>query len=116
MFVTTDVGLLAVFLDHVLSLQHVFFVIDLSLILLVLEAGIDIDVSSLKLIGTRGFLIAIVGSVLPIAIGIVLAIAMRPDADATVWIAAGATFGPTSLGIGRSSSISQTRTHIKSNI
>jgi Kef-type K+ transport system membrane component KefB len=70
------------------------------LILLVLEAGIDIDVSTLKLIGTRGLTIAFVGSVLPIGIGIMLTIALLGGtSDMKKAIAAGATFGPTSLGI-----------------
>ena len=70
-----------------------------SLVLLVIEAGIDIDVTTLKLIGTRGFLIAVVGSILPIAIGIVIAILLNGTSDIKSSIAAGATFGPTSLGI-----------------
>lgn len=65
---------------------------------MVLEAGIDIDVATLKLIGTRGCLIALVGSLLPIGIGIGLAYAVGVT-DAREAIAAGATFGPTSLGI-----------------
>ena len=69
------------------------------LILLVLEAGIDIDVSTLKLIGTRGFLIAIVGSVLPIGMGMLIAMIILGTGDTKAIIAAGATFGPTSLGI-----------------
>ena len=69
------------------------------LVLLVLEAGIDIDVTTLKLIGTRGMMIAIVGSVLPIGIGVALAFALSDSKDAIEAIAAGATFGPTSLGI-----------------
>jgi Kef-type K+ transport system membrane component KefB len=74
------------------------FVLE-RLVLLVLEAGIDIDVSTLKLIGTRGLMIAMVGSVLPIAIGIVVAIVIFGTGDIKASIAAGATFGPTSLGI-----------------
>lgn len=70
-----------------------------SLILLVLEAGIDIDVSTLKLIGTRGFIIALAGSILPIAFGIALALAINGTQDVKAAIAAGASFGPTSLGI-----------------
>jgi Kef-type K+ transport system membrane component KefB len=62
-----------------------------------LEAGIDIDVSMLKLIGSRGFMIAIIGSVLPIGLGIVIALAL--GSEPLEAIAAGATFGPTSLGI-----------------
>lgn len=72
---------------------------EVGLVILVLEAGIDIDVSTLKLIGTRGFLIAFVGSVLPIGIGILLAILVNGTDDIKAAIAAGATFGPTSLGI-----------------
>ena len=77
---------------------------EIGLILLVLEAGIDIDVSTLKLIGARGFLIAFIGSVLPIGIGICLAIALQGTSDIKSSIAAGAVFGPTSLGIGTSCS------------
>lgn len=67
------------------------------LVLLVMEAGIDVNVSTLKLIGTRGLLIAIVGSVLPIALGIAIAFALGSDTKEA--IAAGATFGPTSVGV-----------------
>jgi Kef-type K+ transport system membrane component KefB len=44
-----------------------------------------------------GFIIATVGSLLPIAIGIVLAVAIGTETRGA--IAAGAAFGPTSLGI-----------------
>jgi len=71
---------------------------EVGLILLVVEAGIDIDLSTLKLVGTRGFLIAVVGSLLPIAIGMFLAWMMKVG-DVTAIIASGAVFGPTSLGI-----------------
>lgn len=67
--------------------------------LLVIEAGIDIDVTTLKLIGTRGFLIAVVGSILPIGFGIIIAMIVFGTGDIKANIAAGATFGPTSLGI-----------------
>ena len=70
-----------------------------SLVLLVIEAGIDVDISSLKLIGTRGLLIAFVGSVLPIAFGIIIAIVLNGTGDIKEAIAAGATFGPTSVGV-----------------
>mmetsp|Transcript_16594 Transcript_16594/g.35967 ORF Transcript_16594/g.35967 Transcript_16594/m.35967 type:complete len:838 (+) Transcript_16594:67-2580(+) len=70
---------------------------EIGLILLVLEAGIDIDLTTLKLIGSRGLLIAIVGSILPIAIAIAIAFAIGTDTAGA--IAAGASFGPTSLGI-----------------
>jgi Kef-type K+ transport system membrane component KefB len=64
----------------------------------VLEAGIDIDLATLKLVGTRGFMIAFLGSVLPIGIGMLLAWMMNVG-DTKAIITAGAVFGPTSLGI-----------------
>ena len=63
-----------------------------------MEAGIDIDLSTLKLIGSRGFLIAFLGSILPIALGMLLTYILNVT-DTTGVIAAGACFGPTSLGI-----------------
>mmetsp|Transcript_29294 Transcript_29294/g.49924 ORF Transcript_29294/g.49924 Transcript_29294/m.49924 type:complete len:806 (+) Transcript_29294:129-2546(+) len=70
---------------------------EIGLILLVIEAGIDIDLTTLKLIGTRGLIIAIIGSILPIAIAFGIALAIGTDMKGS--IAAGASFGPTSLGI-----------------
>jgi len=70
---------------------------EIGLILLVIEAGIDIDLTTLKLIGARGVIIAIIGSILPIVFGIAIAYAI--GTDTTGAIAAGAAFGPTSLGI-----------------
>ena len=70
---------------------------EIGLVLLVIEAGVDIDVTTLKLIGKRGVIIATLGSILPIVIGIAIAYALGADTKAA--IAAGASFGPTSLGI-----------------
>lgn len=69
-----------------------------SLILLVVEAGIDIDLSTLQLIGTRGFLIAFIGSIAPIGLGMLITWILDIT-DVRGIIAAGAVFGPTSLGI-----------------
>lgn len=70
---------------------------EIGLVLLVIEAGVDIDVTTLKLIGVRGVIIATLGSIAPIAIGLAVAFAIGADTKAA--IAAGAAFGPTSLGI-----------------
>mmetsp|Transcript_21501 Transcript_21501/g.30113 ORF Transcript_21501/g.30113 Transcript_21501/m.30113 type:complete len:857 (-) Transcript_21501:163-2733(-) len=70
---------------------------EIGLIFLVIEAGVDIDVATLKLIGLRGVIIAIIGSVAPIAIGLAIAFILGEDSKAA--IAAGSAFGPTSLGI-----------------
>ncbi len=70
---------------------------EIGLVLLVIEAGVDIDVTTLKLIGKRGVIIATLGSIFPIAIGLGIAFALGESTTAA--IAAGAAFGPTSLGI-----------------
>jgi len=71
---------------------------EVGLILLVIEAGIDIDMAVMNLVGTRGLIIAVVGSFLPIGVGILIAWAIKVG-DWKAIIASGAVFGPTSLGI-----------------
>eukprot|EP00522_Entomoneis_paludosa_P012811 CAMPEP_0172442126 /NCGR_PEP_ID=MMETSP1065-20121228/2596_1 /TAXON_ID=265537 /ORGANISM="Amphiprora paludosa, Strain CCMP125" /LENGTH=819 /DNA_ID=CAMNT_0013191851 /DNA_START=224 /DNA_END=2683 /DNA_ORIENTATION=+ len=85
--------------DYVPNPEAFVLLGEVGLVLLVIEAGIDVDVSTLKLIGSRGLAIALVGSVLPIGLGIVLAIAINGTDNITESIAAGATFGPTSVGV-----------------
>mmetsp|Transcript_21156 Transcript_21156/g.31370 ORF Transcript_21156/g.31370 Transcript_21156/m.31370 type:complete len:495 (+) Transcript_21156:126-1610(+) len=72
---------------------------QIGLILLVVEAGIDIDIATLKRTGLRGLLIACLGSILPIGIGIILAMIIHGTEDMKQVIAIGATFGSSSLGI-----------------
>ena len=52
----------------------------------------------MKLVGTRGLMIAVVGSILPIAVGILIAYVLKVG-DWKAIVASGAVFGPTSLGI-----------------
>jgi len=85
---------LAAFVPHPISYVMLG---EIGLILLVIEAGIDIDLTTLKLIGSRGLVIAIIGSILPIALALAIAFALGTDTAGA--IAAGACFGPTSLGI-----------------
>ena len=54
--------------------------------------------SVMKLVGTRGLMIAVVGSFLPIGVGVLIAWAIKVDNWKAI-IASGAVFGPTSLGI-----------------
>jgi Kef-type K+ transport system membrane component KefB len=70
---------------------------NLGLCLLILQAGLEMDVGILRLIGPRGVWIAIVGSILPIGIGIGLTVGLGYDIKTA--IATGACFGPTSAGI-----------------
>lgn len=84
-------------LDFVPNPEAFVMLGEIGLILLVLEAGVDIDLTTLKMIGGRGVLIATFGSILPIGFGIAIAFALGEDTIAS--LAAGACFGPTSLGI-----------------
>mmetsp|Transcript_2462 Transcript_2462/g.3596 ORF Transcript_2462/g.3596 Transcript_2462/m.3596 type:complete len:818 (-) Transcript_2462:69-2522(-) len=71
---------------------------EIGLILLLLEAGVEIDVGQLKETGTRAISIAVVGSCLPLAVGFAIATA----AGVETWkgaLAVGAAFSPTSLGV-----------------
>ena len=71
---------------------------EIGLIMLVVEAGIDVDIGMLKLIGPRGLGIAILGSVVPLTMGLLIALfAFGNDFSAS--IAIGAAFAPTSMGI-----------------
>ena len=55
------------------------------------------DITTLKLVGFRGTLIAIVGSALPVAIAVCVATLLGYEGMPAV--AAGCAFAPTSLGI-----------------
>ena len=70
---------------------------EIGLVLLVLEAGIDVDIGMLKLIGFRGLIVAIFGSMLPLGMGIGLAWLNGETIQTS--IAIGACFAPTSMGI-----------------
>lgn len=84
-------------LDFVPNEEAFVMLGEIGLILLVLEAGIDIDITTLRLIGSRGLCIALVGTFLPVllAYGIAYILGFRGAAA----LAAGCSFAPTSLGI-----------------
>mmetsp|Transcript_36108 Transcript_36108/g.55062 ORF Transcript_36108/g.55062 Transcript_36108/m.55062 type:complete len:498 (+) Transcript_36108:263-1756(+) len=70
---------------------------DLGLILLLVEAGIELDVGLVKEAGVRPVLIALTGSVVPFSIGLGLAMAQGKSVKSA--ITSGACFSPTSLGV-----------------
>jgi Kef-type K+ transport system membrane component KefB len=80
---------------------------NLGLLMLILQAGLEMDFQTLKLVGPRGVIIAIIGSILPISIGTgIAAIILRAPEEnldgSFNWksaLAAGCSFGPTSAGI-----------------
>jgi Kef-type K+ transport system membrane component KefB len=73
---------------------------EMGLILLLLEAGVNVDLTTLRLVGVRGLIVAIIGSMMPISIGFGISRALGVDLSGS--IAAGACFGPTSAGIAMS--------------
>ena len=73
---------------------------ELGLLLLLLDAGVTVDLPTLRLVGYRGLLIAIVGSMLPISVAFGVSLAIGVNVSGS--IAAGACFGPTSAGIAMS--------------
>lgn len=70
---------------------------DFGLCLLMLEAGLEIDVSLLKQVGLRGLLIAITGAVIPFGIAYGFAVLFKFSPNGC--FAAGAALQPTSLAI-----------------
>ncbi|CAB9509080.1 K(+) antiporter GerN [Seminavis robusta] len=70
---------------------------EIGLILLLLEAGVEIDVGQLKQTGTRAISIAGTGSLLPLLVGFGIATAAGESWKGA--LAVGAAFSPTSLGV-----------------
>ena len=77
--------------------QAIVLVGEIGLIMLLLEAGIDIDIAQLKETGGRALAIACTGSVVPLVTGIGLS--MASGTNLRTGIAVGACFSPTSLGV-----------------
>lgn len=71
---------------------------NLGLVLLITQAGLEMDLEILNKIGVRGFVIAVIGSILPISLGMLLSWAVLNQSGTTV-VAMGCCFGPTSAGI-----------------
>jgi len=71
---------------------------EIGLVMLVVEAGIDVDIGMLKLIGPRGLAIALLGSIFPMSMGFCISY-LTMGTDVMTSIAIGACFAPTSMGI-----------------
>jgi Kef-type K+ transport system membrane component KefB len=71
---------------------------EIGLVLLLVQAGLEMDFDTLQKIGPRGGVMAVVGSILPISIGFLLSYtALGLEWESA--LAAGCSFGPTSAGI-----------------
>jgi Kef-type K+ transport system membrane component KefB len=71
---------------------------DIGLMLLVVEAGLDVDMETMKIIGPRGVVVATLGSIFPITIGYFIA-ANVFGKEVKSALAIASCFGPTSMGI-----------------
>ena len=70
---------------------------ELGLSFAVLEAGIDVDIGTLKLIGFRGLIVALFGSCVPFLMGMALAYILEGSFQTS--LAIGACFASTSMGV-----------------
>jgi len=71
---------------------------ELGLVLMLCQAGMEMDFEVLQVVGPRGALMALVGSILPSTIGFLIAyLALGLSTEAA--LAVGCSFGPTSAGI-----------------
>jgi Kef-type K+ transport system membrane component KefB len=68
--------------------------------MLLLEAGVELDIAQLKETGTRAIAIGVTGTVLPLLVG--LGLASATGAPIKSALAVGASFSPTSLGVAAS--------------
>jgi len=75
---------------------------EIGLIMLLLEAGVELDVAQLRETGARALGIGITGTILPLAVGMGLAIASDVNIGIKSALAVGASFSPTSLGVAAS--------------
>jgi len=71
---------------------------EMGLVLLICQAGLEMDFETLKKVGPRGGVMAIVGSILPMSLGFILSYKVL-HLELKSAIAAGCSFGPTSAGI-----------------
>jgi Kef-type K+ transport system membrane component KefB len=71
---------------------------EVGLMLLVIEAGLDVDLEMLRLLGLRGLGVAISGSLAPLAIATALSIGVLGLSWRSA-LAVGCTLAPTSMGV-----------------
>ena len=73
---------------------------EVGLIMLLLEAGVELDIAQLKETGTRAVAIGLTGTILPLLVG--MGLATLTGASIKSAMAVGASFSPTSLGVAAS--------------
>ncbi|KAL7544273.1 hypothetical protein ACHAWF_007655 [Thalassiosira exigua] len=87
--------------DFVPHPEALVLVGEIGLIMLLLEAGVELDVAQLRETGTRALAMGLTGTILPLCVGLGLARASG-SASMKSALAVGAAFSPTSLGVAAS--------------
>ena len=75
---------------------------EIGLIMLLLEAGVELDVAQLRETGAKALGIGVTGTILPLVVGMGLAMASSSHIGIKSALAVGASFSPTSLGVAAS--------------
>ncbi|KAL7533761.1 hypothetical protein ACHAXR_009976 [Thalassiosira sp. AJA248-18] len=75
---------------------------EIGLIMLLLEAGVELDVAQLRETGIRALAIGVTGTCLPLLVGMGLGMASGSASSIKSALAVGASFSPTSLGVAAS--------------
>ena len=72
---------------------------EVGVIFVMFTAGLETNLKEIKETGFTSFLVALMGVVLPLALGFLLAMAFLPDASAFSWLFVGVIMTATSVGI-----------------
>ena len=95
-----NLGLVGIhFLDFLPRHEWLHALSELGVILLLFEVGLICDLNEMRRVGLSALLVALVGVIVPMLLGIGVARAFLPQASPLVWLFIGATLCATSVGI-----------------
>lgn len=86
-------------LDFVHSNDWIHALAELGVIILLFEVGLESNIEEMRQVGLSAFLVASIGVIIPILLGIGVAWMFLPHASPLVWVFVGATLCATSVGI-----------------
>lgn len=96
-----NLGLVGIhFLDGIKTDQFVKFLAELGVIILLFQVGLESNLSTMKKVGARAFLVAVVGVVMPFVLGTwIIGPWILPDLSSNAYLFLGAALTATSVGI-----------------
>jgi Kef-type K+ transport system membrane component KefB len=77
----------------------IHFLAEFGVIILLFQIGLESNIDKMKHVGSRAFLVAIIGVVVPFALGYFAGTILLPGQSTTVYLFLGATMTATSVGI-----------------